>query len=120
MFKSLRSKATAAMIASSVWVNNAFAAGLPSAPASTGSSGTAAASGDYIQTLQNYAYDIGILVGLILSTVGFIMVAKNVVTTYGEIGEGRKTYSDMAGAAAAGVLLVVFIVFMLTEAAGIL
>lgn len=116
MFKSLRSKATAAMIASSVWVNNAMAA----LPTTAAPSRGATTSGDYIGLLQEYAYDIGILVGLILSTVGFIMVAKNVVTTYGEIGDGRKTYSDMAGAAAAGVLLLIFIVFMLTEAAGVL
>ena len=116
MFTSIKNKAATSLIACSLFASDAMAA----LPTTAAPSRGATAGGDYIGLLQEYAYDIGILVGLILSTVGFIMVARNVVSTYAEIGDGRKTWGDMTAQAAGGVLLLIFIVFMLTEASNVL
>lgn len=116
MFTLLKTRASALLATATLCSSDLMAAGLPtvSAPSRTTS------SGNYVELLQNYAFDIGILVGLLLSTVGFIMVARNVIGVYGEIGDGRKTWGDMAGQASGGVLLLVLIVFLLSEAATVL
>jgi integrating conjugative element membrane protein (TIGR03745 family) len=80
----------------------------------------AAADGDYIGLWKGYAYDIGIVVGLLLGTVAFLAVTKNMIAVYNEIGTGRKTWSDMGMHGGMGVLLLVVVVFLLTEASGII
>ncbi len=115
MFKSLKMRATA-LVASSALFSTDLMAALPTVAAPS----RAGAAGNYIELLQNYAFDIAILIGLILSVVGFVMVARNVIGTYVEIGDGRKTWGDMTAQAAGGVLLPVLIVFLLTEAATVL
>ena len=80
----------------------------------------AAADGDYIGLLQGYAFDIAIVLGLILGTIAFLAVAKNMIAVYNEIGAGKKTWGDMGMHGGMGVLLLVFVVYLLTEAAGII
>lgn len=80
----------------------------------------APADGNYIDLIKGYAFDIGIVVGLIIGTVAFIVVASNMISTYKEIGDGRKTWGDMGMHGAMGVLLLVFVVYLLTEAAAII
>lgn len=119
MFKTIKSKLIAIFaVASSCLTLPAFAtspSGLPTtAPPSTG------ASTNYIDMIQGYALDIFIVAGLLIGTVAFIMVARNVVQVYGEIADGRKSWGDMGSHAIAGVLLLVFVIYMLTEASTIL
>ncbi len=76
--------------------------------------------GNFIQLLQNYAYDIGIFAGLALALVVFFIVIKNTIVAYNDIPNGRSTMGAVAMQAGVGVLLMVFIMFLLTEAAGIL
>lgn len=80
----------------------------------------AAADGDYIGLLKGYAFDIAIVLGLILGTIAFLAVAKNMVAVYNDIGAGKKTWGDMGMHGGMGVLLLVFVVYLLTEAAGII
>lgn len=80
----------------------------------------AADDGNYIQLLQNYAYDIGIFAGLALALVVFFIVIKNTIVAYNDIPNGRSTMGAVAMQAGVGVLLMVFIMFLLTEAADIL
>ena len=80
----------------------------------------AAANGDYIGLLKGYAYDIAIVLGLILGTIAFLSVAKNCIGVYNEIGAGKKTWGDMGMHGGMGVLLLVLVVYLLTEAAGII
>tara|TARA_R110002167_G_scaffold204404_11_gene408596 strand:+ start:11561 stop:11902 length:342 start_codon:yes stop_codon:yes gene_type:complete len=91
-------------------------AALPTTAAPT----NAAADGDYIGLLQGYAFDIGILLGLAIATIAFIVVSSNMIGVYKEIGAGKKTWSDMGMHGGMGVLLLVFVVFLLTEAAAII
>lgn len=76
--------------------------------------------GDYLGLIKGYGYDIGIIVGLFIATIAFIVVAKNVIGVYSEIGQGKKTWGDMGMHGAMGVLLLVFVVYLVTEAAKII
>ncbi len=80
----------------------------------------APAQGDYIGLLKGYAYDIALVLGLILGTIAFLAVARNMISTYNEIGDGKKTWGDMGMHGGMGVLLLVFVVFLLTEAASVI
>ena len=80
----------------------------------------AAADGDYIGLAKGYAFDIIVMVGLVIAAVGFTIVSKNMLACYSEIGAGKKTWGDLGMQASVGVVLLVIIVYLLTEAAGII
>ncbi|MEJ2622832.1 MAG: TIGR03745 family integrating conjugative element membrane protein [Candidatus Thiodiazotropha sp.] len=80
----------------------------------------AAGAGDYIALLKGYAYDIAIVLGLILATIAFLSVGKNMIAVYNDIGAGKKTWGDMGMHGGMGVLLLVFVVYLLTESATII
>lgn len=97
-------------------IGNAMAQGLPTTAAP--SRGTT--SGNYIQLMQDYAYDIFLFLGLAVATLAFFAVSKNVIGAYGEVQDGKGTWGQLGINFGAGVLLLVFVVFLLTEAAAIL
>ena len=70
--------------------------------------------------MQDYAFDIGVFVGLALATLAMIIVVKNTMGAYSEVQDGKGTWGQLGINFGAGVLLLVFIVFLLTEAATIL
>ena len=77
--------------------------------------------GNFIKLLQDYAYDIFILAGLVIGVVAFFAVAKNVLTAYSDVGaDPKKGWGGVAAHAGVGVVLIVFIIFLLTEASKIL
>jgi len=94
---------------------NAMAQLPTTAPPSRGST-----AGNYIQLMQDYAYDIFIFIGLAIATLAFFAVSKNVIGAYGEVQDGKGTWGQLGVNFGAGVLLLVFVVFLLTEAATIL
>lgn len=96
-------------------VSNAHAA-LPD----TADPSNAAADGDYIGLAKGYAFDVTIVFGLILGTIAFLAVGKNMIAVYNDIGAGKKTWGDMGMHGGMGVLLLVFVVYLLTEADGII
>jgi integrating conjugative element membrane protein (TIGR03745 family) len=77
-------------------------------------------SGNYIEMMQNYAYDIFIFLGLALATVAFFAVTKNTIGAYGEVQDGKGSWGQVGMQFGVGVLLLVFVVFLMTEAAGVL
>lgn len=79
-----------------------------------------APDGNFITLLQNYAFDIAIFGGLALATIAFFIVVKNVLATYSMVADGRATMGQVGVQAGMGVLLLVFIVFLLTQAATVL
>lgn len=91
-------------------------AALPTTAAPT----NAAAAGDYIGLAKGYAYDILILGGLIICALGFYTVASNAIGVYKEIGAGKKEWGDLGMHTLAGVLLLVLVVYLITEASTII
>jgi len=107
---------SAAALAAFVLTAGPAMAQLPTtAPPSRGST-----AGNYILLMQDYAYDIFIFLGLALATLAFFAVSKHVLVAYGEVLVGTGTWVQLGMNFGAGVLLLVFVVFLLTEAAAIL
>ncbi len=77
-------------------------------------------SGDYIAVFQAYALQIVVLGGLIVAVAALFIVAKNMLSKYSEIADGRATWGELGMHAAAGVVLLVIVVFLMTQAAGVL
>jgi integrating conjugative element membrane protein (TIGR03745 family) len=73
-----------------------------------------------LQTLQNYGYDITLLVALLVITSMFIGVSYHAYTTYAEIHTGRKTWGNFGLTVAVGALLLVVGIWLLTKATGVL
>lgn len=73
-----------------------------------------------METLQNYGYDIVILMSLAICAVGFLVVANSCIGTYAEIQNGRKQWKDLGAMAGVGAILLVITIWLLTEAGDIL
>ena len=92
-------------------------AGLPDvADPSTG----AVDSGDFIGMLQAYGLDIVVLGGLGLSAIALLVVAKNVITKYSMVADGRATWGEVGMHGAVGVVLLVIVIFLATQSATVL
>jgi len=111
-----KSKLNAAVTFASLFAISNVHAALPD----TADPSNAAADGDYIGLLKGYAYDIGIVVGLVIGMIAFVAVAKNMIAVYNDIGAGKKTWGDMGMHGGMGVLLLVFVIYLLTEAASVI
>ena len=72
-----------------------------------------------INTLQNYAFDFGILVGLIIAVVAFLVVANASVATFNE-ARIRGEWSKFSIVIVVGVVLIVCIIWLATKAGEIL
>ncbi|CRM57003.1 TIGR03745 family integrating conjugative element membrane protein [Pseudomonas sp. 25 R 14] len=73
-----------------------------------------------IDTIKNYAYDGGILLGLLIALLAFLGVAWHSLTVYADVQNQRKTWKDLGAVVGIGAILVVIIIWFLTKAADIL
>jgi len=76
--------------------------------------------GNIIDAIKFSAKDIRLVAGLIIATVVFIIVTTNAIAVYKEIRDGRRTWGDLGMHAGAGAVLIVFVVFLLTQAQDII
>lgn len=119
LYKAGKTKLAAARIAISTMTllgASTVHAALPATAAPT----NAAAAGDYIGLIKGYAFDIAIVLGLILGTIAFLTVAKNMVAVYADIGAGKRTWGDMGMHGGMGVLLLVLVIYLITEASTVI
>lgn len=75
--------------------------------------------GGLIATLQGYLYDFGALIGLILCVVAFLMVGASSIASFKEARE-RETWGKFTVTVVVGVVLIVAIIWLATEALPIL
>jgi len=73
-----------------------------------------------MDTLKNYGYDMVILMSLAICAVGFLVVANSCSSTYSEIQNGRKQWKDLGAMAGVGAILLVIIIWLLTQAGEVL
>ncbi len=90
-------------------------AGLPTAQAPSRGEGT-----NLIQTMQNFAYDGSLLIGLIICTVVFCGVAWHAFGTYHEIQLGKKKWMDLGATAAVGIAILGVTIYLVTKGTSIL
>lgn len=109
-----RCKAVQAAVIASLWVGQVAAQGLPTMDAPT-----QAGTGGMVSTLQGYLFDFATLIGLLVCTVSFVMVASSGVASFKEARE-RETWGKFAVTVVVGVVLIVAVIWLVTEAAPIL
>ena len=76
--------------------------------------------GNFIKLIQDYAFDILVLAGLVVAAVAFFMVVSNTLKAYTDVGEKRGSWGAVGMHGGVGVTLLVLVVFLVTEASGIL
>lgn len=94
---------------------SAQAAGLPTLQPPSQGNGSG-----IIQTLQNYGYDIVMLVSLLVIASMFIGVCYHAYNVYSEIHTGRKTWGEFGLTVSVGAALLVIGIWLLTNATQIL
>lgn len=94
---------------------NALAAGLPQMEDPSRGRGSG-----ILQTLQNYGYDIIMLVALIVIACMFIGICYHAYMVYAEIQSGKRTWGQFGLTVAVGAMLLVIGVWLLTEGTGVL
>ncbi|WP_087963658.1 TIGR03745 family integrating conjugative element membrane protein [Xanthomonas sacchari] len=97
----------------------AFAVGLP-----TMEDPSRGAGKGILQTLQNYGYDIVLIVALLVALLVvasmFVGVCYHAYTRYSEIHTGRATWGQFGLTVAVGAMLLVVGIWLLTKATAIL
>ena len=73
-----------------------------------------------METLQNYGYDIVMLVALLVVACMFIGVCYHAYISYAEIHTGKKTWGQFGLTIAIGAMLLIIGIWLLTQATGIL
>ncbi|MCK3840071.1 TIGR03745 family integrating conjugative element membrane protein [Pseudomonas fluorescens] len=73
-----------------------------------------------IETMQNYGYDIVMLIALLVVASMFVGVCYHAYTRYSEIHSGRATWGQFGLSVAVGAILLVIGIWLLTTATGIL
>ena len=73
-----------------------------------------------MQTLQNYGYDIVLLIALLVVASMFIGVCYHAYSRYAEIHNGRATWGQFGLTVAVGAILLVVGIWLLTKATGVL
>ncbi|MCY1508610.1 integrating conjugative element membrane protein [compost metagenome] len=73
-----------------------------------------------LQTLQNYGYDIVMLIALLVVASMFVGVCYHAYTRYSEIHTGRATWGQFGLTVAVGAILLVVGIWLLTKATGVL
>ena len=97
-------KVLAAVIAGQVWALDAVA----QLPTQVDPDSGTVRDGNILDAVRFYA------------TVIFILVTTNAIAVYKEIRDGRRTWGDLGMHAGAGAVLIVFVVFLLTQAQDII
>lgn len=91
-----------------------WAQGLPTVDAPSQGGG-----GGLLKQLQGYLYDFGIVIGLVLCAVAFLLVGSSSLASFKEARE-RETWGKFAVTVVIGVVLIVTIIWLATEASTIL
>jgi len=92
-----------------------FAAGLP-----TMENPSRGVGSGILETLQNYSYDIVLLIALLVISSMFVGVCYHAYNQYGKIHDGRGTWGQFGLTVAVGAALLIIGIWLLTTGTDIL
>jgi integrating conjugative element membrane protein (TIGR03745 family) len=69
--------------------------------------------------MEGYAADAIVLGGVVLTGIGFLVVAVNGIKVFHEVQAGRKSWTDFAVCCMVGVILLVLCIYLATQASNI-
>jgi integrating conjugative element membrane protein (TIGR03745 family) len=81
---------------------------------------TRGAGGTMLQTLQNYGFDIVMLVALLVISSMFVGVCYHAYTKYSQIHDNKATWGQFGLSVAVGAALLVIGIWLLTKSTGVL
>ncbi len=70
--------------------------------------------------IKGYSQDGVVLGGLIIAAIGFIVVANAAISTFHEVQDGKKGWSQFGAIVVVGVILLVAVIWLLTKSASII
>ncbi|EMR9945709.1 TIGR03745 family integrating conjugative element membrane protein [Escherichia coli] len=70
--------------------------------------------------IKGYSQDGVVLGGLIISAIAFIVVANAAISTFSEIQDGKKSWTQFGAIVVVGVILLVAVIWLLTKSASII
>jgi len=94
---------------------NALAA-LPTAVAPS----TSPAAGNWLELIKGYVKDGGLVLGLTVSVLGFIWIAYTGLAKFNEARNGKAEWAEVGLLGIVGGALLLFVTYLLTEAAAVI
>jgi len=73
--------------------------------------------GDWLSLIKGYSKDAGLVIGLVLATVAFLWIAWITIAKFNEARAGRAEWGEVGLTAIVAAGVMVFISYLLTEAA---
>lgn len=70
--------------------------------------------------IKGYSQDGVVLGGLIISAIAFIVVANAAISTFSEIQDGKKSWTQFGAIVVVGVILLVAVIWLLTKSDSII
>lgn len=107
-----RSAAALALLAASV--NARAALPTPVAPS------TGPAAGNWLDLIQGYIRDGGIVLGLAISVIGFLWIAYIGISKFNDARRGKAEWAEVGLVGIVGGAILLFAVFLLNEAANVI
>lgn len=69
----------------------------------------------YFDTIRGYIYDGAIVVGLVFCSAALLVVAKNSITEFSNIGDGRGTWTKFGAFVVIGIVLIVAVIWLVSN-----
>jgi len=111
--KKIYSKAASFGLLLCVTVSQQALAALPTAVAPS----TAPAAGDWLALIKGYAKDAGLVIGLVLATVAFLWISWITIAKFNEARSGKAEWGEVGLTAIVSAGVMVFISYLVGEAA---
>ncbi len=81
---------------------------------------TAPAAGNWLALIEGYVKDSGLVIGLALAVVAFLWIAWITISKFNEARAGRAEWGEVGLTAVMAAGVMIFISFLLTEAANVI
>jgi len=91
-------------------------AALPTAVAPS----TAPAAGNWLELIKGYVKDGGLVLGLTVSVLGFIWIAYTAIAKFNEARNGKAEWAEVGLLGIVGGAMLLFVTYLLTEAAAVI